>query len=326
MLGGGNGLWYRLGLVHVGLFFMCSGFLQKKNESMGEVFSKNVKRLWFPFVIFQLLFIILHNYLEADGWIYSNLSHYYLVLEHTFLMDVTEPLLSPMWFCTALFISLIIYSVIKTVSKRIVRETKSVVIELFFILNIMFIGLNLTIKNVGISWSFMNPQIINVSMVVVGILWLGNQFRDLYIRNERGRVVYPLSGLIAYLLGIWLKTNSGIGKKINVRMGEWENLFIYLLLLFLAWHSLYVLGTYVVKIRMIDKIATIVGKNTFWIMALHMLGLELAEKYIYQFKGSPGLSANINAISAIIFVLVMKFLFYVLLEQGKIFYKKMIKV
>lgn len=95
--------------VHVGLFFMCSGFLLKEDLSFKDLLIRNIRKLYMPFIGFQIVFILFHNVLQKDGWIYTVPQHYYLVLEHTFLMDVTEPHLGPLWFLTALNLAIILW-------------------------------------------------------------------------------------------------------------------------------------------------------------------------------------------------------------------------
>lgn len=55
--------------VHVGLFFVCSGFLLPNNYlvSLSDFICKRIKRLYIPFVLFSILFVLLHNCLTISG-------------------------------------------------------------------------------------------------------------------------------------------------------------------------------------------------------------------------------------------------------------------
>lgn len=139
----------------------------------------------------------------------------------------------------------------------------------------MFIGINLTNNGVLCKYSFMNSQIINVSLVAGALINLGYKYHQIYSRLTKG-IIYILSGVIGYAcIVVLLKTNSFSP---DVRSNQWGNLFIHFLALMITWHVFYVIGTYLMKINILYRLVRLIAENTLWIMALHMLALSAFRK------------------------------------------------
>lgn len=295
-------------LVHVGLFFVCSGYFLKSEIPFKELIVRNIKKLYIPFIGFQLVFILFHNVLQSEGWFYTEPQHYYLVLEHTFLMDVTEPLLNPIWFLSALNFSIILWGGAKAFGDKLdlKKMVKPLYLKDIILIIFMFVGINLTLNGFSLKYSFMNPEIINVSMVVATLINLGQRFNYIYSKIEK-RKPYILSGIFAYVcVFILLKTNS-FG--VDVRTNRWGNLFIYILALIAVWHFLYVVGTFLMKLNIIYRLVRLVAENTLWIMALHMLGIKIFRSFLTD------TNAYLLVLWAMIFSIMIHYLYKIIVER-----------
>lgn len=170
----------------------------------------------------------------------------------------------------------------------------------------MFVGINLTLNGFSLKYSFMNPEIINVSMVAATLINLGQRFNYIYSKIEK-RKPYILSGIFAYVcVFILLKTNS-FG--VNVRTNRWGNLFIYILALIAVWHFLYVVGTFLMKLNIIYRLVRLVAENTLWIMALHMLGIKIFRSFLTD------TNAYLLVLWAMIFSIMIHYLYKIIVER-----------
>ncbi len=306
--------------IHVGLFFMASGFLVNYNTSFRDFFLKNIKRLYLPFVGFHIVFILFHNLWE-EGWIYAQAEHYYLVLEHAFLMDVTESVLSPLWFLTALFFISVIWGLIKrlTVYLNINNVLPSHCIEMIFIMIIFLAGINYSVNGITLSWSMMNPQILNVSMVMLLVFEIGHIVRHNIYELTMNKLWGGVTAIVALVCAKFfiLKVNSNFYQNVSVRDAAYGNLFLYIIVLILMWHFLYVLGSVLIKIPFLYRIFVLIGKETLWIMALHMAVLKIFNRCIPSLD--RGLGKSIAAICALCIPIVLHKFWTILVELGKKF-------
>lgn len=272
--------------VHVGLFFMCSGFLLKKT-SVKESLINNIRKLYLPFVAFSLVFICFHNVLVREGWLYTNMQHWYLVTEHALLMDVTEPLLAPMWFVTALFIASTIWTFADLINEYLDPELtmKPVCIRTILLSIVAMIGLNFTMtSNTILSCSLSQPQILNVSMVASFMLELGYLLRKAYDKYgeklESCKLRYAMCGVLAWG-GTLLILNTRIGKELvytaNMRENQYCDFYLYVVLAVLTFVYLFILASFLKRRSVFIMVIQAVSKHSFWIMAIHMLVLDICE-------------------------------------------------
>lgn len=95
---------------HLAVFFFVSGFFFKEKylDAPRNFFIKKLTRLYIPFVIFAITFLIFHNILY-DLHIHSNsinCEYFFKEIFHiTIRMTSHDPLMGAMWFCSAMLIT-----------------------------------------------------------------------------------------------------------------------------------------------------------------------------------------------------------------------------
>lgn len=120
-----------IGMFHMPLFFIASGYCFKENylSAPKSYLYNKVKGIWWPYAKWSLLFLLLHNvcfhlnlYNDQYGWgeyvshLYDLDEFGYLAFAIIFKMQGAEQLLGGYWFLNALFFgSLIVWVVIRYV-------------------------------------------------------------------------------------------------------------------------------------------------------------------------------------------------------------------
>ena len=107
---------------YVSIFFVASGFTYKSKQTFAGEIAKRSKRLLLPYFFYVSLSIILMNALNIKndlvhqvlGMLYSRYSLYFGIKDIGDIPMLTLTCNSPTWFLTALFTSLMILFVIKS--------------------------------------------------------------------------------------------------------------------------------------------------------------------------------------------------------------------
>lgn len=167
----GKGSYY-LGAFYMALFFVIAGytFHEKKGESFFTFFIKKGKRLLLPYFIYNLFFVLffaLRGQISKDaalGIFYSRNQLYPESLQNRYFLTLLN---APMWFLTALFVTLCLYWVIKKIANGNKKGEALLVTILFFCGSL--------VKNlcpVLLPWS------IDTALVSVFLLFAGEILRD----------------------------------------------------------------------------------------------------------------------------------------------------
>lgn len=167
----GKGSYY-LGAFYMALFFVISGytFHWKKEETAWKFLKKKAKRLLLPYFIYNLflvLFFALRGQLTKDavlGIFYSRNQLYPENLKNRYFLTLLN---APMWFLTALFVTLFLYWMVKKAANGNKKGEALLTAVLFFF--------GCLVKNlcpVLLPWS------IDTALVNVFLLFLGERIRE----------------------------------------------------------------------------------------------------------------------------------------------------
>ena len=117
-----------LHLFHVPLFFFTSGYFFRHAETINELgnkLAKRFKRLYVPFWLYSLAFLLLNSLLIKIGFLsdsmqVSGLREYAdKLLRLTLKMDTTSQLLGGFWFIRSLFIAAVINEIALFIGRKI---------------------------------------------------------------------------------------------------------------------------------------------------------------------------------------------------------------
>lgn len=133
---------------HLPLFFFLSGyvFTLKSIENPKEFLLKKIKALYVPFIIFEIIFLIFHNFFVMIGF-YNKLSNFTLIystkdffenLVKILTMGYGEQLAGPLWFLISTLEINIVFGLLAYISDK--KERKFPIILLISSTIIYFIG------------------------------------------------------------------------------------------------------------------------------------------------------------------------------------------
>ena len=129
----GSFLFRFIGVFHMPLFFILSGYLYK-NRSMADMIHRNVKKILLPYLVTCLILWLLKvvfegNYIWGLSIIYGN--------SRPLPSSVLEMIkVGPLWFLTAFFCSMIYVKILLCIESKLIRW---IVISVVFALSVVFV-------------------------------------------------------------------------------------------------------------------------------------------------------------------------------------------
>lgn len=249
-------------LFHVPLFFIVSGILFKRTNSIRLDLLKKWKRLYLPNLKYGILFSLLHNVFVRWG-IYP-LDTFYAVPDFSkSIMKIfcwgNEQLGGAMWFLRSLFFAYclyLIYSFLRCKSFKVV-----------FILLVVCIGWYMVYtKTLFQARTFITIPCLVFPFILIGKMKICLFMNKLIESSKKNRIFLLLSALILFLLSRYISVDLAYLKL--------PNPLLYYLVALVG--LLFVLSCYkIVRESWLQRIIIYVGKHSIPILALHFLAFKL---------------------------------------------------
>ncbi len=194
-------------LFHIPLFFIISGYFYntKYDDDLMGLVRRRINRLYVPYIGYGLAFLFLHNWFVKLGLynsanLLSNTSYVSYTLD-TLLFNSRESLLAPLWFLSVLFMTSILFSMLK----KMVAKTKKGQLYIGSITFVLFgLGCVFTRKGwLSLTENRFVPEFINVVFVAVFLYYCGFVYRAYDKMVGDNKTVCVLSGLMLVLLPEW---------------------------------------------------------------------------------------------------------------------------
>lgn len=261
-------------LFHVTIFFFVAGYMFNDVEIQKPLnfFRKKIKRLYIPWIIYGIIFILLHNIFLKLHLLNLD-AHTKILIEPYHFTDVIikslkvltffswkEILLAPLWFLFGLFSGLSVFFTISFISKKIGKNNS----EIFrFILVAIFMTIG-----------FIEPPIKYLSIlyrpfVIAGLIYLGKLY-SIYEDKIKLSLPMALLCLSGLMIATYFKYNINVGAMI------FGNKLIFLIISLAGCYMMLTISDYINKNS--SKIAVYldyIGGRTLSIMALHYLAFKL---------------------------------------------------
>lgn len=273
---------------------MASGYCWN-DKSVSSISSyksfiiRKIKTLYVPYVLYNGLFLVLHNVFVILN-IYSNdpslitltkgsaysqhLTDYFplgRIIRETIkvLCGIgTQELGSATWFLIELFVIVIFHGTISFITKK--KRNRNIVFYTLFVA--------MLIASVLINDLPMRGEIKRFPVTYVAFL-LGYFLRNINIKNMYSSWSIPLSACI--LLGM---VNLG---NIELSTARIVNPFFFILCSISGWILLMSIAKQIIKARSFSKYLIYVGKHTMPILALHLLSFKLVSLMYILVHGRP---------------------------------------
>ena len=295
-------------LFHMAIFFIASGYLYDHTysnsiQSLSRFIKRKVKSLWFPFVLWNTIFSILHNFfidvnvytnnemfLVYGGGKYNQLTQYWNINDIIkcsvksifFASDVQIG--GAFWFFKILFVLSIMYASLEYIWVKIYSNNDSVIFQTILSILLLFVGYYFSIKNINIF----SIQIVFSCYCLyhLGVLFkykkenVGWQLKKMSVPPSRLHLILLISSF--GLLIIFSNYGS-----ISLGSNFYPNPIFMLLSSFLGWVFVSEIAYYIEKSDMCKRCFIIVGNETRSIMVLHFLCFKIISYFIVICKNRP---------------------------------------
>lgn len=274
-------------MYHIALFFFISGFFYKDIYSTDTTMyvAVKLKRLYWPFVKYNFLFLIFHNLLlyfnlysaeQLPGAITTtgySVEQTLAAAQAILLLSATEQMAVATWFLIPLFITSILFCLIRSASIRVFPKY-SLVYTALAVISLYAIGFLIVGNKIKVAW------FIDLSLIYLPIFFSG-----FIVSNYKGKLtVHWGIALLAIITLIFISRKYGQIEPFGRRL---LNPWLFLLCSFAGIYVNSFLGRLLEQRRKIGKIIAYLGESSLIIMAFHMLSFKLVS-YIYILaSGSP---------------------------------------
>lgn len=282
-------------LYHMPLFFFVSGLTLNTQQRVDEYIVKRIKRLYLPFVFYEVAYLILSPAFYVVGIVENSITtiaQLKIALEHIILFDNFNILLSPIWFVTALFLA----GILSFWSIRLINNMEFKIVRFIIPFIMIYSGLYLGTQTWSlILWSYNFPHIISVVIMASGYIILGYLIKEntvLDINKNMGRV-----GILCLLFLMMFERYTLLRADMRSNIYEFkvfQPLFALVGIFGILSAANYILMlTSRVKNYKLEKIIYYIANHTFSVMCLHPLAFKaigIIQVYIlgYDKEKLPG--------------------------------------
>ncbi|SHH27566.1 Fucose 4-O-acetylase [Fibrobacter sp. UWH9] len=285
---------------HMPLFFIISGYLFKETyfQEKNKFIQRRIFSLYVPFVIWSIVFILLHNVFYHFNLIndsfssYGTVNHIYTIKEtlirisKSFLLINSESFLGAFWFLKALFCGSILFILIQSkiknvffipltciiiillrtflISKELITASGETLHQAIYALLFISIGHILKQQNIILS-----KFKISIYLLILTII---SQFKSLSMNQDfLNCLIIPFSGSLGFIILFnmchSLKMGKNIFFKITAQLGDYS-------LYILVFHFLMFKPISFLKIKLYDEPTFLLGEfpiisidnSFFWII------------------------------------------------------------
>jgi fucose 4-O-acetylase-like acetyltransferase len=282
------------GMFYMPVFFVLSGYTFKENskESMHSFITSKAKRLLIPYACFQLFLagmFTIKNFLQNAstldvimpvlGAVYSRNAFYpkakdVLVYVPKTNIELMTALNAPLWFLTAMFVSLVLYRFILIKANQN-KKKEMIDLSICILIGILFKYL----CPILLPWS-VDTAFISIGFLHVGRILKRNDNFDLLCK----RPVFVIFIMIAFVL------TSYLNGSVNMSIRDFGiSVLLYLIVGSLGTISIMMLAKAIeMNFKYLSKLLEWIGRHTIGILALHLI-VFAAINYLF---GSIGLAGT----------------------------------
>ena len=275
-------------LFHMAIFFIASGFFFRdaSSETPGSVLRfiiNKIKKLWFPFFLWNAVFVLLHNPLSkivilpdaATGQTTAYIPALYATAEifsmigKGALFSYKEPLIGGFWFLKILFLVSICYCLVDFILKKLIRNKTQLrlIVQAGISVAFLIFGYNCSIRGIQLY----------------GLAYLGSYYCLYFMGHlfSKAKAYYT-----KWTWPIWLvimTVSFGILYYMNPRGAIGYNLNEYtspqymVVCAFSGWCFLYSMAWFLNKVGPVSKILVLIGQKTLSILIFHLPALKLVQ-------------------------------------------------
>lgn len=285
-------------LFHMAIFFIASGFFFKDKASDDIVsvvitIKSKLKQLWFPFFVWNTVYVLLHNLFirinvytdnpELPDWVTgTDTTNPYTVTEiikrigKGALFSSREQMFGANWFLRILFMVSVCYLVGDFLAKKVFKK-HILLIQLTASIVLLAIGYFCSVHDIS-AHGFAQTASFYCLYFIGHLLGL---CKDRY--SDWNRKQFLPIFIVSFALLLWLNTIGSIALDQN----RYENPVYFLAASLTGWAFLYSISYFLKLIPGIKQTMTCIGKRTLTVVILHFLCLKIVEVIVVTYYGMP---------------------------------------
>lgn len=270
-------------LFHMPLFFILSGMCYKYGKTEFDTFVfKKIKSLYFPYLIVNLFGNVLDDigYIIKNGFSAVNWLVVFEQIRNTIIFSGDVTLLTiPTWFFKTLFWVIILYDLLNRFLHSFIKEhAKRKNIRLAVLVALLVFG---WLEKLCLDDYWGN---IFCSMILVEIgSYITNLLQTYSKLSQRNHWAWPLTFILSFLV---LQKMSKW--EIELSQNEIVNPVFFVCSSCIGFILLY--STYqmiIVRSKRMQAILSYIGKNSIWIVALHLFAFRVVALIQVKYYGLP---------------------------------------
>ena len=273
-------------LFHMAIFFIASGYCykDKNSENVYEIKKfvfRKLKGLWFPYVVWMIIFTLCHNlFIDLNIYTSNPLLLKYSAISHVIsplgkndiikniikaiLLHGSSQMASAFWFLATLMELSIFYCLADFVIKKVTKSGWHGYMQGSISIIFLLIGYYMSIKNVELLG--INRVFSYYILFFLGIV-LKKYVNYDEIENRYKIISFGLS-LIILLVGNKLGT-------IALNENQYVNPLYLIIMSLSGWILIYEISSSLKKNKQISKIFICIGKHTLAVVVLHFLFFKI---------------------------------------------------
>lgn len=278
-------------LFHMPIFFIAAGYCYNNKYSTNgatllELLKKRLLSLWLPYVLYNLGFLVLHNffvqinimtnssaYLDSMG-VYNlsggyaqfyNLKDGIIAAFKILLFSAPEPMAGAAWFLRVLLVITFLYTLTEYLIDKFFPQRRNL---LQFLLAVIAIGISFGISFTGFAYMNIPTMFSGYMLFYIGILLRKYNFEKHITASTK---ILAGAGCASFVLLIILNSYGSV----NIDLNQYTNPLFLLCASLAGWVLVWSVATIIDRFRWSRIFFCYLGQNTIPVLLLHFLCFKI---------------------------------------------------
>lgn len=275
-------------LYHLVVFVFVSGYFLKREDSFIKVLIKKLKTLYLPFVIWSVISCLLNFIFASLGLLssaYADLSYLIKGIIKSVLFQNIGGFASPLWFLQLLFVSIMVFEMILSLTKVIQKEhiRSACIVAFSFIIGFLWAIVLMKVDFIGVSGvkGLVHRLHIDTALLMPPFLALGMLAREANVLHRLGiKKAFCVcgAGLVLLLLIVF-----GTDWEIELSRNAIISPVLFYIVSLIGIVFCVSCSALICKLgKKLKEALVFLGKGSLYVMAVHCIFLKLTD-YVYGF-------------------------------------------